>query len=250
MHWHRVLAAVDQSPGGAQALRSAAALATATGGALVAVTVAEQGRDTTPGRIRHEITALIQATLGPVDVTSYVDYGLPAVEIARRAESERADVLIMGRGADGGRSVGRIGPVLEGTIRRARLPVLTVPVGQRGLHRVLAAVSGGPESGVVLDAATTLAAALDGEVIALRVTPSGPVPDRWANPPTSTAIPVALLERMGDPAAEILRAAQEHAVDVIVLGHHYGNPLAEVDTKSVAGRVLRRAPTAVLTVPV
>jgi nucleotide-binding universal stress UspA family protein len=53
----------------------------------------------------------------------------------------------------------------------------------------------------------------------------------------------------GAPAAEIVRYAQEHAIDVIVMGAHGHGFLDRLLVGSVAERVARRAPCAVLLVP-
>jgi nucleotide-binding universal stress UspA family protein len=53
----------------------------------------------------------------------------------------------------------------------------------------------------------------------------------------------------GPPAAEILRYAQEHAIDLIVLGAHGHGVIDRLLIGSVAERVARRAPCAVLMVP-
>jgi nucleotide-binding universal stress UspA family protein len=53
----------------------------------------------------------------------------------------------------------------------------------------------------------------------------------------------------GAPAAEIVRYAQEHAIDLIVLGAHGHGFLDRLLIGSVAERVARHAPCAVLLVP-
>src|SRR5579875_1242684 len=54
--------------------------------------------------------------------------------------------------------------------------------------------------------------------------------------------------REGDPAGEILRAAQFTNADLIVMGTHGRTGLARLLAGSVAERVMRRAPCPVLTV--
>jgi len=55
--------------------------------------------------------------------------------------------------------------------------------------------------------------------------------------------------REGDPAGEILRAAQFTNADLIVMGTHGRTGLARLLAGSVAERVMRRSPCPVLTVP-
>ena len=54
--------------------------------------------------------------------------------------------------------------------------------------------------------------------------------------------------RIGDPAEEIVRYADEHAVDLIVMGTHGREGVMRVVLGSVAETVVRRAPCPVLTV--
>jgi nucleotide-binding universal stress UspA family protein len=53
---------------------------------------------------------------------------------------------------------------------------------------------------------------------------------------------------VGDPAREIVQYARTHAVDLLVLGTHGRTGLEHALIGSVAERVLRKAPCAVLTV--
>ncbi|HQZ40876.1 MAG TPA: universal stress protein [Vicinamibacterales bacterium] len=53
---------------------------------------------------------------------------------------------------------------------------------------------------------------------------------------------------LGHPVMEILRYAQEHAVDLIVMGTHGRGPLGHMVMGSVAERIVRKASCPVLTV--
>lgn len=80
----------------------------------------------------------------------------------------------------------------------------------------------------IKDAQTRLAASLtDEEKTSLKATP--------------TTI-------LGHPVMEILRYAEDHAIDLIVMGTHGRGPLGHVVLGSVAERVVRKAPCPVLTV--
>jgi nucleotide-binding universal stress UspA family protein len=61
-------------------------------------------------------------------------------------------------------------------------------------------------------------------------------------------IPVTRLMREGDPASEIVRAADEWRADVIVIGTHARGPIARFLLGSTAEAVVRRAHCPVLTV--
>ncbi len=62
-------------------------------------------------------------------------------------------------------------------------------------------------------------------------------------------VPVIVSSTGGDPAEEILRYAQRHPVDLIVVGTHGRSGFSRVLLGSVAERVLRGATRPVLTVP-
>ncbi len=58
-----------------------------------------------------------------------------------------------------------------------------------------------------------------------------------------------LIVRMGRPAEEILKVAEEEEVDAICIATHGRTGLAHIVFGSVAQRVVRRAPCIVVTVP-
>jgi nucleotide-binding universal stress UspA family protein len=68
---------------------------------------------------------------------------------------------------------------------------------------------------------------------------------------TASPVPEVRLERMlvdGEPASEILRIATEQKCDMIVMGTHGWTGLTRLLMGSVAEKVVRKAPCAVLTV--
>lgn len=62
-------------------------------------------------------------------------------------------------------------------------------------------------------------------------------------------VPVTVSSTGGDPAEEILRYAQRHPIDLIVLGTHGRSGFSRVLLGSVAERVVRGAAIPVVTVP-
>ena len=62
-------------------------------------------------------------------------------------------------------------------------------------------------------------------------------------------VPVTVSSVAGDPADEILRYAQRHPIDLIVVGTHGRSGFSRVLLGSVADRVVRGATSPVLTVP-
>ena len=59
---------------------------------------------------------------------------------------------------------------------------------------------------------------------------------------------VVVAAPVGSPSAEIIQYAQDHHVDLIVMGTHGRGALGHLFLGSVAERVVRKAPCAVLTV--
>ncbi|HEU5260578.1 MAG TPA: universal stress protein [Gemmatimonadales bacterium] len=172
------------------------------------------------------------------------DGGVPAVEIARSAEREDADLIVLPREPH---------DIVDGTVRRARVPCLIVPPGQTAFGRVLAAVDASPDSREITEAALAIGRLVGGAVTALHVeqpalVAAGRGSDRpaWAAP----AVACRVMVRQGDPVAEILRTVREDGFDLLVHGHHRGGPRWGHETGSIAARLLRRAPCAVLTVPI
>jgi nucleotide-binding universal stress UspA family protein len=62
-------------------------------------------------------------------------------------------------------------------------------------------------------------------------------------------VPVIVSSTGGDPAEEILRYAQRHPIDLIIVGSHGRSGFSRLLLGSVAERVLRGATRPVLTVP-
>jgi nucleotide-binding universal stress UspA family protein len=66
--------------------------------------------------------------------------------------------------------------------------------------------------------------------------------------PMESPAPTVLKTLIGSPCSAIVRYAEDHRVDLIVLGTHGRRPLGHVLLGSVAERVVRTAPCPVLTV--
>jgi len=142
--------------------------------------------------------------------------GVPAVEVARAAERQDVGIIVLPREPR---------DLVEGTVRRARVPCLIVSKGACPFRRILAALDGGPDSAGILDVASALGELLGGDVEAVHV-------------------------RDGDPVAAIIDRVQAEGTDLLVHGHHRGGPRNGHETGSIAARLLGRAPCAVLTVPI
>jgi len=278
MPFTRIIAAVDRSPAGMHALRVAAQIAAAADAHLAVLRVVENPWEyldpsvveghrrlhagsfadeagTAAARELESLTSSVATVARPQPI---VRFGLPAVELARWAELEGADLLVLGRQPVGEFERRPAGRTLTGTVRRARLPCLIVPFGQRTWGRVLAALGSSPASDSVLERATAFARLFGSELFPLHVEARGaaaagaphhlPVPTGDAGAAGAVAAAPALV-RQGDAAGEILKLARDEGMDVIAIGYHPG-AVAPPDASGVGPRVLHRAPCAVLTVPV
>jgi nucleotide-binding universal stress UspA family protein len=66
--------------------------------------------------------------------------------------------------------------------------------------------------------------------------------------PSDQQVPTEHILMLGTPATDILRLAEEHNVDMIVMGTHGRTGLGRMLMGSVAESIVRRAPCPVLTV--
>lgn len=82
-----------------------------------------------------EATSLARSLPKGVNIELIVKVGTPAVEIAKRAATPKAELIVMGRG--GGRALRDVflGSTAERVIRRGQLPVLVVRLPLRGPFR-------------------------------------------------------------------------------------------------------------------
>jgi nucleotide-binding universal stress UspA family protein len=143
--------------------------------------------------------------------------------------------------------------------------------GALALRRILCPVDFSELTPLAMDRATQLASASGAEITALFVFPALPVPEREracepAAPETgvrttvakdlerfltrarNAGIPVRVALASGDPAREILAAAEAAGTDLIVMGTHGRSRFERWALGSVADAVLRNATCPVLTI--
>ena len=142
--------------------------------------------------------------------------GVPAVEVARAAERQGVDLIVLPRESR---------ELVDGVVRRARVPCLIVSAGDCALRRIVVAVDGGPDSAEILDVAARFGALFEVGVEQVHVA-------------------------LGDPVTAIVDRLRAEGADLLVHGHHRGGPSNGHETGSIAARLLGRAPCAVLTVPI
>jgi nucleotide-binding universal stress UspA family protein len=283
MHIGRVLGAVSLYAPSPKAVLTAAEVAASCGAELIVLTVLrdpwemvrpdeiEGFRRTKGGSPANLATARAverlqeltrTAVLAAPSVSYRAAFGWPSIEIARCAEDVGADVIVLGKGEEVAR--GAAENVTTAALRRSRVPVLVAPAVHRVYRTVLACVDDSPHAVEVLEVAQNMADHFGAHALALHVEPAEaglPAPGtrrHWlryveagqrqggtALAPCETAV------RQGDVTSEILSEAAARDVELIVFGYrrgmNYGDPGA---VTTVAARLLRRAPCALLAVPV
>lgn len=275
MQLRNILAAVDASPTGAHALRTAAQLATAADAVLTVLTVVENEGGPTPRDV-EQLRGFVQTAVVPGRAVHRVGFGVPAIEIPRWADDQAADMIVLGRASRTWLAPPGVSRTIVGTVRRACVPCFVAPLSQLAYRRVLAAVDAGPTSADVLAAAFALAELLDAQVAALHVEREPSAADaglpRWATMQHAESLVAAVnatwaresgdaagglratltscdvMVRQGEPVGEILKTVHAEATDLLVVGHHRGGP-AQGGAGSVAPRLLERTASALLTVP-
>lgn len=195
MRIQRVLTAVDDSAGGAQALRTGAELATAAEAMLSVLTVVEDPKRTVQPRevegcrrlrlaslttcgsepALRQLQRRLDAAIAADRVEHRVAFGAPGVEIPRSAEVFGADLVVLGCRGSPGTTAGRPTGAVGGTIRRTEAPCLIMPIGARPCTRLLVAVGSGPAGERVLRAAFAVADLWGAEVVAFHAAPRPPV---------------------------------------------------------------------------
>jgi nucleotide-binding universal stress UspA family protein len=180
--------------------------------------------------------------------------GIPGIEIARAAGDWPADLVVIGRRALAAQET--LGVTIEALLRRLTRPCLLIPPGVDEIHRMLVALDGTVRGLGILPTAAALAQALDLSASAVYVTPD-PLSTSTAEQRLREALqkfpvlgPVAVASHTGSPVEAILERASTAGADLLVVGVRRGGPPGEAGSGHVGKDLLRRAPTAILTVPI
>ena len=280
-----VLAAIDNSPEGDAAFRTAASLAQAWGVRLRVVLVAEplplpgpraeplqQPLVTTPERFEEAKANAVRRleTLAPPGITWTIDvkYGRPSVRISEIAEELDAALIVIGLVHHG-----MLDRLLDGdtaleTIRHSRRPVLLVPEGWTSLFmRALFAVDFSPGSMLAAQAGTGLLSE-GGNAVLVHVRPEARAPqhfvfdgeeyERAANEEFDRFIEVldpapgliaGRVHLRGNVAPVLLSFADTIDSDLIVTGTAGAGFVQRMLIGSVATRLIRHSTRALLVVP-
>lgn len=288
---HHVLCAVDFSECSRRALDHALAMAKWYGGWLSVLYVHPVS---TPSLARSSGVALSPAERAafiaqlrafvPSEVGSHVPVeflvleGNIAVEIL--AEAEHADLVVVGTHGRTGLEHAVLGSVAETVVRKAAVPVMTVPRAAhdatnavpRLFHHIVAAVDGSDPSLDALTCAVSLAEEADARLTVLRVldpprelaawaseSPEGRrYAERWQASvltrlhdlvPESARRYCHVDERVepGRPSQKILRVAADQRAGLIVMGARGHGALGRMLFGSTAQEVVRQATCPVLT---
>lgn len=293
MHVLTIVCPVDYSDCSKRALRFAGALAEHFGARLLVLHVFDPllaGRaalhqfDITGADGQEELRSFTDDHLpaqvrGGKQLERILLLGTPGHEILRIAREREADLLVMGTHGFSGVRKALFGSTLQGVLRRARVPVLAVPLldhRETGIRAalippgpILAPVDFSRESTAAARCAARIAGALGLPMTLLHVLASGhwdpvsrPVQCSDENGMT-TRDPRALLKELasscqtdavatrlvsGEPADEIARVAREERSALIVMS--LGSAaMRRRKPGSIAYRVLCLAAVPVLTLP-
>jgi nucleotide-binding universal stress UspA family protein len=156
--------------------------------------------------------------------------GVP--ELVLRAAS-RAKLLALGRRGHGhARDSNHLGRNFRAIAHRAQPPILVGGDEQRSVQRLLLFSEGSKRAQHVLTWASLLQRTLPAEVIVLVVKQSSDQSQQWlseiqAHLDRSGLVNYLLVSREGQPASEIVVAATEYRVDLIVMGGYHRLALLE-----------------------
>ena len=223
-------------------------------------------------KAREQLDALLDGSSDPrVKARVRIEQGTPTSRIVDVAREEDADLIVMGTHGHSGLGRVLLGSVADRVVRLAPCPVVTVPAGTAAspssarLARICYATDFSPSARAAWPWALALAEAARAELDLVHVTPL-PVPDEDISADALGRM-ARLLHEQGQAEAErflqdsplppervqviigrgvvsdqILHAARERAVDLIVMGTHGWSGLLRWTLGSVAHHVIQAAP--------
>jgi len=275
-----ILLATDFRPVSDEALNAAAQLATTFGSQVSVLHVVERtGAAANLYQLQcgemymHSVLKKL-AGKQVMAAQSAVKSGSPANTIIDVAQEWNVDLIVLGAGERKHPEGFSIGPIAEAVITHAPQPVLAVRPGdpQTGFKRILCPVDQSSTSARGLQNAVRLAKVFGGEIIVLSVVPevswlttaveTGQVVEAKAEYATEwvqeferflgavdlSGVPWKRQVRYGAPHEQIVAAAKEHGVDLIIMGATGRTGLVQVLLGSTTRRLLRDLPCSLLTV--
>jgi len=143
MRLRSILCGVDFSAASRKALRAAAELARASGSELI-VLFSEDPMLVAAAKAAHDVRGSVSATAEALDrfighavrprlrrVRAVVTSGTPCEEILKAARRRGAGLIVIGTHGKSKAARMLLGSTAESVLRRARVPVLAVPSGER-----------------------------------------------------------------------------------------------------------------------
>lgn len=260
-----VIVATDLSAGARRAVERACRLPITPGSALTVLHVVPTLQPS-PARaeeaIRRALEALAEearAQVGAdVDVVVAVEAGEPFVEINRRAEAERAELIVLGRHGERAWPRGLLGGTAERVLRRGRTPVLLVAADAAGPYRKpLVAVDEEGSATRAIELVARIAPDARG-ALAIHVVDSTRAGLRAPHGLPTREIELALDDLggteldfdlrvvEGDPRSAITGMAVAEQADLIAVGAHGRSGVPHLILGSVAEAVIRGAEVDVL----
>jgi nucleotide-binding universal stress UspA family protein len=283
--FRRILCPTDLSSESDEAIRYAAALATAYEAKLVVCSSLESGKpaenSATTDTLRHiecSIAKYLRPGAKPLDWEALLLSGDPAEAIPKAAAERGTDLIVM-RSRRRPNRAALLGSTAESLCRTAPCPVLVThrrerewvgrSINEVDLRKVLAAVDFSSDSELALAYALSLAEEYQAELHLIHVLQAAP----WPQPPPMpwlsaasdagfdeaarrlhTSIPaearywcdVKHVVSRGQPYREILTYADDNEIDLICMGVHGSGFGMKALFGSNVDRVLRQAPCPVL----
>lgn len=283
--YQRLLLPTDGSDASASAAEAAVTLAEQFDAALHIIHVLENDRPSTdsdessgPARRGEEaVQAAVElATSAGVDAMKRIIERGESIhdEILSYTDQHGIDCIVMGTRGRSGLSLGRavLGSVTELTLRESPVPVVTVheeTAVDADISSVLVPTDGSECAHTAVDHAGDLARAVDATLHIVYVVEVGQVLDgerarrlretleeigetalefALERVQSSTYLPTATAILTGPPSLEIVRYAEDHDVDCIVMGTHGRKGVRRLLLGSVTERVVRRADVPVISV--
>jgi nucleotide-binding universal stress UspA family protein len=209
------------------------------------------------------LAKLAQDSLGP-DLPHEITIleGHPVEEILKYAEERHPDLIVMGSHGRSGVARMRLGSVAENVMRQAAVPTFVVRTfadkpAPGGISRVLCPVNFTEHGFRCLELSAEVAARFGAELVVMHSVEQEyadleETQDRlcqWVPEAVRRHCYVTEAVRRGNPAEQILMAARDRAVDLIVLSAQH-RPFLEFTTLgTTTERVMRHADSAVLVLP-
>jgi nucleotide-binding universal stress UspA family protein len=209
------------------------------------------------------LAKLAQGSLGPNlshEITILEDH--PVEAILKYAEEHQPDLIVMGSHGRSGVARMLLGSVAENVMRHAAVPTLVVRTyaeksAPQKISRVLCPVNFTEHGFRCLELSAGMAAAFGAELMVIHsieqsyadLEQAREALCQWVPETARRHCSVTEAVRHGSPAEQILMAARDRAVDLIVLGAQH-RPLLEFTTLgTTTERVMRHADSAVLVLP-